>query len=122
MPKLEHLLVVRYEDLRAEPEPNLGRILRFLGQDPTDSELADAVAFASFENMKRMEAQRAFASSGNRLSPANKDDPRTYKVRRGKVGGYRDYFTEGQVAEIESYVRGRLRPGFGYLEAVDTIR
>ena len=64
LPKLEHLLVVRYEDLRAEPEPNLGRILRFLGQDPTDSELADAVAFASFENMKRMEGQQAVVSRG----------------------------------------------------------
>lgn len=122
LPKFEHLLVVRYEDLRAEPGRNLGQILRFMGQEPTDSELEDAVAFSSFENMRRMEAQEAFASTGNRLKPADKDDPRTYKVRRGKVRGYRDYLTEEQVLTVESYVRKRLRRGFGYLEDADTTR
>jgi hypothetical protein len=122
LPKFEQLLVVRYEDLRAEPEPTLGQILRFMGQEPTDSELEDAVAFASFENMRRMEAQEAFASSGNRLKPADKEDPRTYKVRRGKVSGYRDYLTEDQVVRVESFVRRRLLPGFGYLEDADTTR
>jgi hypothetical protein len=35
-------------------------------------------------------------------------------VRRAKVGGYRDYFTPEQAAELEDLVNSRLSPTFGY--------
>ena len=35
-------------------------------------------------------------------------------MRRAKVGGFRDYFTAAQVAELEDLVRTRLSPTFGY--------
>jgi hypothetical protein len=44
----------------------------------------------------------------------NPDDPDTLKVRRGKVGGYRDYFTPEQAAHMEQLVRDRLSPTFNY--------
>jgi hypothetical protein len=30
------------------------------------------------------------------------------------VGGFRDYFSDAEVEEIERYVRDRLDPAFGY--------
>ena len=33
---------------------------------------------------------------------------------RGKVGGFRGYFTDDQVAIMEEMVRDRLSPTFGY--------
>ena len=36
------------------------------------------------------------------------------KVRKAKVGGYRDYFDDEQLAEIDAYVDQHLLPGFGY--------
>ena len=53
-----------------------------------------------------------FNQGGMRLR--NRKDETTYKVRRGKVGGFRDYFTPGQVAELEQIVAARLSPRFGY--------
>ena len=44
----------------------------------------------------------------------NADDPSTYKVRRGKVGGYREDFDEQQVAELEALVREKILPELGY--------
>jgi hypothetical protein len=38
----------------------------------------------------------------------------TYKVRRAKVGGYRDYFDDDQVARIEALVNSSLSPDYGY--------
>ena len=35
-------------------------------------------------------------------------------MRRAKVGGYRDYFTAEQAAELEQLVAERLSPAFGY--------
>jgi hypothetical protein len=35
-------------------------------------------------------------------------------VRRAKVGGYRGYFDDEQVARIDEHVRSKLSPVFGY--------
>ena len=35
-------------------------------------------------------------------------------MRRAKVGGYRDYFSPEQVAELEALMAERLSPAFGY--------
>jgi hypothetical protein len=48
------------------------------------------------------------------LKPAERGNVDSYKVRRGKVGGFRDYFSDAEIREIEDYVRGRLDPVFGY--------
>jgi hypothetical protein len=73
-----------------------------------------SVEFASFDNLRELEARRAFRWSGKRMAPGDKADPDSYKVRRAKVGGYRDYFDEDQVRQINSYVQAKLGPGFGY--------
>ncbi|MGH3147890.1 MAG: sulfotransferase domain-containing protein, partial [Rubrobacter sp.] len=53
-------VLVRYEDLRADTAGELGGVLRFMGQEPADAELADCVAFASVENMRKLEEKSAF--------------------------------------------------------------
>ncbi len=55
-----------------------------------------------------------FWLAGGRMKPGKKGDPNSYKVRRAKVGGYKDYFDEGEAAEIDEYVRKELSPAFGY--------
>ena len=114
LPQVRNRLVVRYEDLRADCPAELKRILSWMGQDPTDAEVAQSVEFASFENLKEKEASNAFKSAGKRMSPGDKSDPNSYKVRRAKVGGFRDYFDDDQVRQIESYVEANLVPLFGY--------
>ncbi len=46
----------------------------------------------------------------------NAGDPSTYKVRRGKVGGYRDDFDAQQVEELEALVRDNILPELGYCQ------
>lgn len=114
-PQMKQLLVVRYEDLRADTKKELRRILEFLGQHPTDADLADAVEFASIDNMRRMEVENAKKAGGQRsMKPGNADDPSSFKVRRGKVGGWRDYVTDAQADALEAMVRERLNPVYGY--------
>ncbi len=114
LPRLPELIVVRYEDLRAEPEATLERLLAFIGTPGTPEEVRDAVAYASFDNMKRLESGAAVRLRGGRFSPRDRDNPDSFKVRRGKVGGYRDYFSDEQAAEIEALVESDLSPVFGY--------
>jgi len=46
------------------------------------------------------------------MKPGNADDPSSFKVRRGKVGGWRDYVTEEQAeAEILAFLRQYVPKG-----------
>ena len=74
-PKIREFMIVRYEDLRAAPQATLGRVLHFLGTPATKAQIADAVEFASYDNMKRMEQQRVFWLSGGRLVPKDRSNP-----------------------------------------------
>jgi hypothetical protein len=64
--------------------------------------------------MKKMEQKNTFWLSGGRMVPKDRNNPNTYKVRRAKVGGYRDYFDDDQVARIEALVNSTLSPYYGY--------
>jgi Sulfotransferase domain len=116
LPKAKDSVVVRYEDMRADPGRELGRALDFLGVSYSQQQLDEAVAFASYENMKQLEQKQVFRTHGQRLVPGDRENPDSYKVRRAKVGGYRDYFSDEQVAEIDDLMSRRTRPLFGYLD------
>jgi hypothetical protein len=84
--------IVHYESLRASPDENFRALLVILGEtEPDMSVLAEALEFARFENMQRMEAAGAFDSKI--LQPGDVRDPESFKVRRGKVGGFEEYFS-----------------------------
>ena len=110
--RVEHSIVVRYEELRVDPLPSLRRVGALIGEEFSEEELAEARDFGSFENLRKLESEGYFRYGGLTLRNAN--DPETFKVRRGKVGGYRDYFDEDQVAEMEAMVATRLSPSLGY--------
>jgi hypothetical protein len=109
---LERAVMIRYEELRAQPAENLQRIGALMDPPFSDAEIEEAVSFGSFENLRKLEMEGHFRHGGLNLRNAN--DPETYKVRRGKVGGYRDYFEPEQVAELEKLVSSRLDPRLGY--------
>jgi hypothetical protein len=110
--RLPRATIVRYEDLRADPRETLPRITALMGESFSDQEIQEAVAFGSFDHLKNLEQQGFFRQGG--LSLRNPNDPESFKVRRAKVGGFKDYFTQEQVAELEELVRTRLSPTFGY--------
>ncbi len=117
--RFERSLQLRYEDLRARPQEQLSELCAFLEAPFSAAEIAEAVDFADFEKLRAREREGYFRSS--RLAPRDPQDPDSYKVRRGKVGGYADYFDARQRAAMESLVRERLDPRFGYGEPPSAI-
>ena len=112
--KVEHFHLLRYEDLRTHPHEQLRALLDFMQVDATDAHVAAAVEYSSYENMKKMEGKQQFRLAGGRMMPRDKDNPDSYKVRRAKVGGYRDYFTDEEVAAIDARLADTLDPLFSY--------
>ncbi len=117
LPKIRNHLVVRYEDMRADTAGELLRILEFFGCEIAETDVAHALEYASLDNMRKLETSNDLSSSNRRLAPKDINNPDSFKVRRGKVGGYRDYFTEQELATIEDYISHHLVSGFGYTDA-----
>lgn len=115
--RFQDLLVLRYEDLRCHPERELTRLMSFLGETVDPQLIKDAVEFSSVENLRKMESENHFWRSGGRLKARNSSNPDSFKVRKAKVGGYRDYFDDEELARIDAYVEANLKPGFGYTAA-----
>jgi alcohol sulfotransferase len=112
--RVEHFHLLRYEDLRASPHRELRRLLDFMAIEATDEQVDAAVKYSSYDNMKKMEGKQQFRLSGGRMMPRDRDNPDSYKVRRAKVGGYRDYFTDDEVAAIDAQLASSLNPLYGY--------
>ena len=102
----------RYETLRQAPAENFRTLLTALGEtSPQPDAYQHALAFSEFGNMKNLEAAGAFESKILRAGDAH--DPESFKVRRGKIGGYQEYLSE----EEQSYARTAMRTldaRFGY--------
>ena len=118
--KIKDLLIVRYEDMRSNTGEVLEQILSFLGTPGEQDEIQEAVRFASVENMRSMETKRTFWLSGSRMVAKDKSNPNSFKVRKAKVGGYRDYFDDSQIQTLNKLVADRLDSIFGYEFKPDT--
>ena len=84
-------LEIRYEDLHADPESTLGVVLDFLDIPVARATIAEAVRFASFDNMRA----RELAERGAATNPA------ALKAREGRVGGHRAHLTPAQIAALD---------------------
>ena len=110
----ESLLLLKYEEIHQQPCEALEQLLTFIGlADVPSSVIEEAVQFASFNKMRSMEQQGSFAHP-HYMKPGNESDGESFKVRKGKVGGYCDYLRPEDVAWIEDKMRYELAPFYGY--------
>src|SRR5215470_9169287 len=108
----DNFTLVRYEALRAAPAEHFRELLAVLGEpSPDATAFQEALEFSRFENMQKLEAAGTFDS--NILHPGDVRDPESFKVRRGKVGGYREYLSAGDQQFSAAAIK-ELDPRFGY--------
>jgi Sulfotransferase domain len=104
--------LVRYEDLRSRPAEEFGRVLTAIGEQQISQEHLDAaLRFSEFSNMKKLEAAGAFDSKI--LQPRDMNDPESFNVRRGRIGGYADYLSASDI-EYANAAISALDRRFGY--------
>jgi hypothetical protein len=109
----DNFTLVRYEALRASPAEHFRDLLAVLGETEPDAAIfQDSLEFSRFENMQKLEAAGAFDS--NILHPGDVRDPESFKVRRGKVGGYREYLSE-EDQQFAAEAMTELDRRFGYI-------
>ncbi len=112
--KMSDLLMVKYEDMRKNPEQVISNILEFTGTPGSSQQVSETVEFAAYQNMKRHEEKQTIAVNLGRLGAKQKGNPDSSKVRRAKVGGYKDYFDKQQIQAINQLMQDQLMPELGY--------
>jgi hypothetical protein len=109
--------LIRYEDLHRDPVGELGRALDVVGHVPPRHVLETAVEFSRFDNMRKLETAAAVGAY-DRMKPADEKDLESYKTRKGKVGGYRDYLSADDIAYMNDRIARTLSPYYAsYLVA-----
>lgn len=103
-------LLVRYEDLLANPEQGFARIIRFLGTadaQPDPERLKRAVKFSSFSALAAQEKQTGYRAG----SPSGENF-----FRAGRQGQWREQLTPAQAAAIWE-THHDIMEKFGYRKA-----
>ena len=96
-------LLLRYEDLQINPSMALKLLLDFLDVKTVENKvIKNAVNFGSFNNMKKLEKKGFFKNKI--MQPSSNDDDESYKVRKGKVGGYIDYLSNKDIEFTETVI------------------
>ncbi len=94
-------LPLHYEDVHADAAAATRAVLGFIGVPDIAPEIVtQAVEYASFSSMRRLESDGQFRES--RMKPGDASDPESYKVRKGIIGGYTEYLSADDLAFIES--------------------
>ena len=102
----EAVLVVRYEDMLADPVPTFAGVAKHLRQKPTPEQIAEAVALSSFDELR--DAEIAAGDFRERSERADRF------FREGRAGEWREKLKREQVRRIEDTHR-EMMSRFGYL-------
>jgi hypothetical protein len=109
-----NLLVIRYEDLRKNPEPMLGQLLEFVGLRPNYQIIRKAIEDNTLQRMRAKEDSAKQAGEKSILLGERKSvDEENRFVRKGAVGGWRSKLSDAQVRLIEQYA-GETLASVGY--------
>jgi len=109
--------LVRYEDLHRTPATVLKAVLETMGLPVGPAAIEAAIGFSKFDNMRKLETTNAFKS--DRLRPANAGDAESFKTRKGKIGGYREYFTAADLDYANTRIAARLSASYAAYRTPD---
>lgn len=112
-------LMMRYEDMKANTLSEVQRVADFLGLPLTPDEINDAISYASFQNMRKMELEGSTQVRTRVMSARDVADPASFKVRKGSIGGYRAELAPESIAYVDSVVSAQLNAVYGYGETLN---
>ncbi len=103
----DRLLLVRYEDLHADPQKWFSVIARFAGFDRTPEDIREAILASSFRSMKSGEIKHG-------VDDGSKGDASVRFMRRGRPDSWKDEVPE-EISNLICFVYRDLMEELGYL-------
>ncbi|XP_045532596.1 sulfotransferase 1C4-like [Pieris brassicae] len=99
-----NMLFLFYEDMRKDLPSVVRRVSDFFGKKYNEEEIARLCDHLSFDNFKKNSSVNYDLMKELGLMYADKDF-----IRKGKTGGWRDYFDEEMTAEADKWIEENLR-------------
>jgi len=100
----ENILFTHYEDMNENPEEEIQKIAKFLGKDVTKEQIRAIMRWTLFDNMKKEDALNHDKCFGDMFKA---DDG---YMRKGKVGEWKNTFTEEQSKFVDEKYAKRCLP------------
>lgn len=104
--------LLTYEDLHSDPLGSIKELFKFLGIPYDAKVISTAVEESSFEKMKRMESNGSLEEPW--MKPGSKNSQHSMKIRRGKVGGFREELSEEDIEFLARIIRKNLSQKLPY--------
>lgn len=98
--------VIRYEDMKETPLETFRKAVEFIGLTYSDDQIEEALRLSSFDKLKEQEKQIGFKEKPSKAPSF---------FREGKVGDWKNHFTDEQSARIIA-AHGDTMRKFGYLD------
>jgi len=102
--------MISYESLHKEQIASLKKICTLFKLNACDDVLKNAINACSFSTMQKKEK----SAISPRLSTAINNEPNSRKVRSGKIGEHRSFFSDDELNDINQIISSELDPSFGY--------
>ncbi len=109
----EHLLTLRYEDIKINPSRELKRVVDFIGLEVDDSTISNAVAWSQAEVMRQTESVSKVETILPNFVLKWLKKERIPFVRQAKSGGWREVFDD-ELREIYWNKFGKQMEQLGY--------
>lgn len=107
----DRVLVLTYELLHTETAACVRRCLRFLGLEIREDLIGESVAYATAENMRRLEGRWGTLD----FSPRDlRRDANAFHVREARVGGHKRRLSAATLADLGAILRQELVDFCGY--------
>jgi hypothetical protein len=98
--------LITYEQLHRETPASFGQMLEFMGFEVESDALRYAVEASSFQEMKRMELEGSLKEPW--MKPGAKNLENSLKVRRGKIGGFKERLSEEDIEYLNEVICNKL--------------
>ena len=96
-------LLVRYEDLYSG---GVQKLIDYLPIDCDRDKVSDCILLNNFDNMRNIELE---GNDNGELRKADSNNKESFKVRRGKVGGFVDYLSQDTIEKINKVIKDRQK-------------
>lgn len=110
----QDLLIVRYEDLKTNTFESVERVLTFLQLSIQAETIHEAIDYASFNNMRKIELEGSEQIRAGVMLSRDVNNPASFKVRKGEVGGYRSELSAKSITFVDGLVNAQLDPIYDY--------
>ena len=99
----DNVLFLKYEDMKKDLQSAVATIAKFIGQDISKKLVEEITYRTTFENMKKDNT-----ANYEWMNHAHLDNLNPY-MRKGEVGGWKDYFTPEQAARLDAIYQARFK-------------